>query len=53
VWVAHDERLIELWRRDDGSVWSRREVRSGSLTLTSVPCTLAVDEVYRDELASG
>jgi len=53
VLVAHDERLIEVWRRGDGGAWSRREVRSGNLTLTSVPCTLAVDEVYRDELASS
>jgi len=49
--VAHDERLIEIWRRGDDGTWSRSEARSGSLTLTSVPCTLAVDEVYRDELA--
>ncbi len=51
--VAHDERLIEVWRRGEDGAWSRREARSGNLTLTSVPCTLAVDEVYRDELAAG
>jgi len=51
--VAHDERLIEVWRRGDDGAWSRREARRGSLALTWVPCTLAVDEVYRDELAAG
>ena len=53
VLVAHDERLIEVWQRAGDGAWSRREARRGSLTLASVPCTLAVDEVYRDELASG
>lgn len=53
VLVAHDEQLIEVWRRGDDGAWSRREVRSGSLALTSVPCSLAVDDVYRDELAAG
>jgi Uma2 family endonuclease len=53
VLVAHDERLIELWRRGEDGTWSRREARSGSLALTAVPCTLAIDDVYRDELASG
>lgn len=51
VLVAHDERLIEVWRRGDGGTWSRREARTGSLELTSVPCALSVDEVYRDETA--
>jgi len=51
--VAHDERLIEVWRRGEDGAWSRSEARRGNLTLTSVPCTLEVDEVYRDELASG
>jgi Uma2 family endonuclease len=51
VLVAHDERLLEVWRRGEDGAWTRSEVRSGSLLLTAVPCTLAVDEVYRDELA--
>jgi Uma2 family endonuclease len=50
VLVAHDERLIEVWRRGDDGAWSRREVRTGSVALTAVPCTLAIDDVYRDEL---
>lgn len=50
VLVAHDERLIEVSQRD-GSSWSRREARSGTVTLQSVACTLNVAEVFRDELA--
>jgi Uma2 family endonuclease len=51
VQVAHDERLIEIWRRGDDGAWSRREVRSGAVALAAVDCTLSVDDVYRDELA--
>jgi Uma2 family endonuclease len=53
VLVAHDEQLIEVWRRGDDGTWSRRETRSGPLALEAIPCTLLVDDVYRDELASG
>lgn len=53
VLVAHDERLIEVWQRSDDHTWSRREARHGSLSLTSLQCTLAVDEVFRDELATA
>ena len=51
--VAHDERLIEIGRRGEDGAWSRHEARSGNVSLTSVPCTLAVDEVDRDETAAG
>jgi Uma2 family endonuclease len=51
VLVAHDERLIEVWRRDETGAWTRSEVRSGSLRLVSIECALGVDDVYRDELA--
>ncbi|HEX3759017.1 MAG TPA: Uma2 family endonuclease [Kofleriaceae bacterium] len=53
ILVAHDERLLEVWQRGDGGAWSRRELRHGVLELTSVPCALAIDEVYRDELTPG
>jgi Uma2 family endonuclease len=53
VLVAHDERLIEVWRRDHDGTWSRREARSGAIALTAIECSLAVDEVFRDELAAG
>lgn len=48
VLVAHDEILIEVWQRGSGQEWSRREVRSGVLTLASIECTLAVDVVFRN-----
>ena len=51
VLVAHDERLIEVWRREESGTWQRREARSGTLELTAVPAKLDVDEVCRDELA--
>lgn len=53
VLVAHDERLIEIWRRGEGEDWVRREARSGSIALTAIDAALVVDEVYRDELAAG
>ena len=53
VLVAQDERLIEVWRRDESGAWTRHEARSGSITLVSIACTLEVNEVYRDELAGS
>ena len=53
VLVAHDERLIEVWRRDDAGGWTRSEARSGTIALHSIGCTLDVDDVYRDELADS
>ena len=52
VLVAHDERLVEVWRRSEDGAWARREARTGALVLTSVPCTLPLDEVFRDETAA-
>lgn len=51
VLVAHDERLIEVWRRDEIGTWTRTEARSGSILLESIGCSLEVADVYRDELA--
>ncbi len=51
VLVAHDERLIEIWRREEGGAWIRSEARSGSIRIASIDCTLDVADVYRDELA--
>lgn len=52
VLVAHDERLIEVWRREGLGTWQRSEARSGTVALGAVNATLDVDEVYRDELAA-
>lgn len=51
VLVAHDEKLIEVFRRDETGGWTRSEARSGSIQLPSIGCALDVAEVYRDELA--
>ena len=51
VLVAHDERLIEVWRRDDAGAWTRSEARAGSIPLRSIDCAFELDEIYRDELA--
>jgi Uma2 family endonuclease len=52
VLVAHDEPLIEVWRRGDDNRWSRREARTGLLALTAVECTLALEDVFRNELTT-
>jgi Uma2 family endonuclease len=47
VLVAHDAECIELWTRA-GLDWERRVFGIGeSVPLTSVACTLDVDEIYR------
>jgi len=51
VLVAHDERLIEVWRREETGPWTRSEIRSGSIRLPSIDCKLDIADVYRDELA--
>jgi Uma2 family endonuclease len=51
ILVAYDERLLEVWHRDDAGAWIRTEARAGSIRVPSIGCTLDVDDVYRDELA--
>jgi Uma2 family endonuclease len=52
VLVAHDERLVEVWRREASGSWARGEARSGSVTLDSIGCVLELEDVFRDELAA-
>lgn len=52
VLVAHDEKLVEVWRRGETGTWIRTEARSGSIKLESIGCVLDVAEVYRDPLAT-
>ena len=52
VLVAHDERLIEVWRRDADGAWHRGEARTGAVALSSIGATLELDDVYRDELSA-
>ena len=51
VLVAHDRRSIEHWRRE-GDGWLRAELTAGVVKLDSIGCTLAVDDVYYDPLAT-
>jgi Uma2 family endonuclease len=51
VLVAHDAQRIDVWRRE-GLRWASYGFDTGATAeLTSVGCTLAVDDVYRDPLA--
>ncbi len=49
--VAHDERAITVWRRTDANVWAHERTTTGTIKLTSIPCEISVDEVYRYILA--
>jgi Uma2 family endonuclease len=52
VLVAYDERRIDVWRRE-GEGWRQLVVReSGAAELTSLGCTLGLDDVYFDPLSS-
>jgi Uma2 family endonuclease len=54
VFVGHRERIVEVVRREPDGSWTRHAARSGGfVTLVSLGCELAVDEVYRDPLAPG
>lgn len=50
VLVAHDERRLEVWRRDGGR-WTLDVYRAGERARLPSIGELAVDEVYRDPLA--
>ena len=52
VLVAHDERRLEIWRRE-GDHWTLDVFRAGDRArLASLGSAIAVDEVYRDPLAA-
>jgi len=51
VLVYHDEQRLEVWRRS-GDVWTCAKAETGeTVPLESIGCTLAVDEIYRNELS--
>jgi Uma2 family endonuclease len=51
VLVAHDERRLEVWRRD-GDRWDLQVAHAHEVVrLRSVECELPLDDVYRDPLA--
>lgn len=51
VLVAHDERRLEIWRRE-GEIWTPEIVRGDgpAAKLRSIGCELVLAEVYRDPL---
>jgi Uma2 family endonuclease len=51
VLVAHDTRLLQIWRLRAGGAWACEEIHNGVVKLESVDASLNVDDVYRDELA--
>ena len=54
VLVSQREPRIEVFTRSDDGSWRLREWRTGErVELSSIDCALAVDDVYRDPLASG
>ncbi|HLT35507.1 MAG TPA: Uma2 family endonuclease [Enhygromyxa sp.] len=53
VLVSQDVPRIEVFRRAEGGKWILSVARAGdSLTLESLDCTIAVDEVYANPLAN-
>ncbi|MCC6617213.1 MAG: Uma2 family endonuclease [Anaerolineae bacterium] len=47
VLIAQDERRIECFRRQPNDLWEHSVVRDkGAMLLTSVDCTLALEDVY-------
>jgi Uma2 family endonuclease len=54
VLVSQHRPRIEVHRKNEAGRWELYEYESGSsVELTSVGCTIAVDEVYRDPLAAA
>ena len=53
VLVSQHRPRIEVFRRNEAGRWELYEYESGSqMELTSVGCTIAVDDVYRDPVAA-
>ena len=49
--VSHREPRLTLVRKDEAGRWGSRDAGSGqSVTLASIGCDIAVDDVYRDGL---
>jgi Uma2 family endonuclease len=49
--VAHSQKEVEHWRRGADGQWAVSVARSTEvIALTSVGCTLDVEDIYRDEL---
>ncbi|WP_394822707.1 Uma2 family endonuclease [Pendulispora albinea] len=54
IMVSQHEPRIEVYRRTEHGRWELEEACAGeSIELASVNCRLAVDDIYRDPLASA
>jgi Uma2 family endonuclease len=54
VLVSHSERRVDVWRREEGGAWRVHQAKAGEVAhLSSIACTLDVDELYRDPLTDG
>jgi Uma2 family endonuclease len=51
VLVSQDERLVEVFTRNDDDSWTLRDVREGSARLAEIECAIELDAIYRDPLA--
>ena len=52
VLVSQDERLVEVFTRNDDDSWTLRDVREGAAKLDAIGCTLELDTIYRDPLGT-
>ncbi|MDB5216779.1 MAG: hypothetical protein JWO86_4706 [Myxococcaceae bacterium] len=52
VLVSQDERLVEVFTRNTDDSWTLRDVRDGTARLADIDCTLDLDTIYRDPLAT-
>jgi Uma2 family endonuclease len=47
ILVAHDSRLLAVWKRLSGAGWVHEEYRGGATAkLTSIDCELSIADVY-------
>jgi Uma2 family endonuclease len=54
VLVSHRETRVDVWRREESGAWRARSFGAGETAhLSSIECTLDIDELYRDPLAGS
>lgn len=52
VLVSQDERLVEVFARNTDDSWTLRDYREGKARLDAIECTLSVDAIYANPLAT-
>jgi Uma2 family endonuclease len=52
VLVSQDKRLIEVFTRNADESWILRDYRDGQVPLSAIGCTLDVDRIYANPLAT-